>query len=163
VISRDTKVGSDLTADLSSPDFTIVRVGEDDGKRTLATGNFAEWQWNVQPLRSGQRILSLILYVRLEYAGAPLEVKAFDEQIEVQVNPIYTVSQWVENYWQETGLTVPVIVGAIWAVVAYRRRHEATLATPGGESTDSAPSGGGRPTRNRSSRRSHSSRRRRPS
>lgn len=40
--NRDVKVGSDLIADLSGPNFNVVRVGHDDGKRTLATGTFAE-------------------------------------------------------------------------------------------------------------------------
>lgn len=53
VVTRDVQVGSDLIADPTGPDFNIVRVGGDDGKRTLATGTFAEWQWDVQPQTSG--------------------------------------------------------------------------------------------------------------
>lgn len=124
IVDRNVDVGSDLVADLEGPDFRIVRVGNDDGRRTLVTGKFAEWQWDVQPLRSGRRTISLILYVRLEDGGPPLEVKTFDEQIEVQVNPIYTVSQWVKTYWPATGLTVPVIVAAGWALTRRRRRDE---------------------------------------
>lgn len=72
---RNVRVGSDLIADLTGPDFNIVRVGGDDGKRTLATGTFAEWQWDVQPLHSGQKDLFLVLYVRLTDGGPPLTSK----------------------------------------------------------------------------------------
>lgn len=126
VRTRDVAVGSDLMADLAGPAFNIVRVGGDDGRRTLATGTFAEWQWDVQPLHSGQRSLSLSLYVRLVDGGPPLDVKTFVEDIDVQVNPIYTTSQWIKDYGPATGLTIPVIVAAIWAVV--QRRRNATVS-----------------------------------
>lgn len=151
VVNRDVEVGSDLIADLDGSDFTVVRVGHDDGKRTLATGKFAEWQWDVQPMRSGQRTLSLILYVRLADDGPPVEVKTFVEEVEVQVNPAYAVSQWVKSYWTATGLTVPVVVAAIWAVI-HRRRHATAPAAAGGEPPDNTP--GMRRPHNKRNRRS---------
>ena len=146
---RDVEVGSDLIADLSGADFNIVRVGNDDGKRTLATGNFAEWQWDVLPLHSGQRNLSLVLYVRLVDGGPPVDVKTFTEEIEVRVNALHSVSQWVQNYWAATGLTVPVIVGAIWWVVVYRRKAGDAPAVADGEPVSGSSNSGKRPPRNK--------------
>lgn len=121
VINRDVKVGSDLIADLTGPDFKIVRVGGDDGKRTLATGTFAEWKWDVQPSRSGQKILTLTLYVRLQEGGAPTDVKTFDEKVEVQVNPLYTVSQLAKDYWPALAAGGGG-VAAIWGWLSRRRK-----------------------------------------
>jgi hypothetical protein len=138
VRNRNVSVGSDLIADLTGTDFNIVRVGGDDGKRTLETGTFAEWQWDVHPLRSGQRNLSLILYVRLQDGGPPLDVKTFVENIEVQVNPIYIALQWAKDYGPPTGLTVPVIVAAVWAVV-HRKRDATAPAAASNAPVDSVP------------------------
>jgi hypothetical protein len=85
VRNRNVRVGSDLIADLTGTDFNIVRVGSDDGRRTLATGTFTEWQWDVQPLRSGPRSLSLTLHVRLQDGGPPVDVRTYVETIDVQV------------------------------------------------------------------------------
>ena len=159
VRTRDVAVGSDLIADLTGPDFKILRVGHDDGRRTLATGTFAEWQWDVQPLHSGQKSLSLILYVRLSDGGPPLDVKTFVEEIEVQVNPIYTASQWLKNHWSATGLTVPVIIAAVWAVI--QRRRKAIVPN----TASSQPAGvvhKAKRIRNKKGRRSHSNTRQRP-
>jgi len=127
--NRDVNVGSDLMANLSGDkeDFQISRVGDDDGKRTLATGTFAEWQWDVLPLRSGKKTLSLVLYVLLQDENRPLEVKTYDETIEVEVSPMYTVVQWVKAYGPYTGLTVPVIIGFVWRTI-HRRKGAATPA-----------------------------------
>lgn len=139
VTTRDVRVGSDLIADLAGPDFTVVRVGGDDGRRTLATGTFAEWQWDVRPLRSGQRSLSLVLHVRLTEGGSPVDVRTFVEEVSVQVNVAYSVSQWVKHYWQATGLTVPVIAAAVWAVIRWRRQATAPATVDSGPA-DSPPS-----------------------
>jgi len=160
VRTRHVDVGSDLIAELTGSDFSIIRVGSEDGKRTLATGTFAEWQWYVQPLRSGRRELSLVLYVRLTDGGPPVDVKTFVEEVEVQVNPIYIASQWVKSYWAVTGLTVPVIGTAVWTVVAHRRRNAATQATPSSKQANAAPNKANQP-RNKKRRRSRSNVRRR--
>jgi hypothetical protein len=60
---------SDLVAVLGGIDFEIRRVGGGDGRRTLLTGNFAEWQWDVRALRSGSLQLDLVLFVRVRDGG----------------------------------------------------------------------------------------------
>ena len=151
VRDRHVSVGSDLIADLTGPDFKIVRVGNDDGRRTLETGTFAEWQWDVQPLYSGQRMSSLVLYVRLQDGGPPLDIKTFVEKVEVQVNPVYIALQWAKDYGPATGLTVPVIVAAVWAVIR-RGRQSVAPATASIKPAGSAPSRGKRARKKRSTR-----------
>lgn len=154
---RSVKVGSDLVADLTGPDFNIVRVGGDDGKRTLVTGSFTEWQWDVLPLRSGKRNISLTLYVRLTDGGPPVDVKTFVEDVEIHVNPLYAISQWVKDYGPPTGLTIPVIFAAgatVWAVIRRRGHSGAPTITSKQTSkqTRRAPSKGERPRRKRKKR-----------
>jgi hypothetical protein len=94
VATRKVQVGSDLVAVLGGIDFEIRRVGGGDGRRTLLTGNFAEWQWDVRALRSGSLQLDLVLFVRVRDGGAPLLVRTFSEHVQVHVNPRYSVARW---------------------------------------------------------------------
>ncbi|MBV9144203.1 MAG: hypothetical protein JO115_25335 [Pseudonocardiales bacterium] len=144
--NRDVRVGSDLIANLTGPDFNIVRVGGDDGKRTLATGAFVEWQWDVQPLHSGQKELSLILFVRLTDGGPPVDVKIFTEKVDVKVNPIHTALQVVKDYWSAiTAVVSAIFGGAVWMVRRWRRTRIA--ATPGNKPAKRAPNQGSGPVR----------------
>ncbi|MPZ81336.1 MAG: hypothetical protein GEV28_13415 [Actinophytocola sp.] len=110
-------VGSDLVAELSGPDFEISRVGGDDGRRVLATGEFVEWAWDVRPQRSGLLRLDLVLYVRLRDGGPPLDVRTFDQSVEVEVNAWYGIGRWLRDYWPLTGLTAPVLATGGWVLV----------------------------------------------
>ena len=58
--------------------------------------------------------LSLIAAVRMKLPDGKEEVKdipVFDEQIQVRVNPIFTVRTFIGSYWQwlATGIILPVI------------------------------------------------------
>ncbi|MGH3567906.1 MAG: hypothetical protein ACRDRH_18130 [Pseudonocardia sp.] len=117
---RSVRVGSDLIAVLSGPNFEISRIGSDDGKRTLATGEFVEWQWSVRPLRSGTQSLQLVLFVRLlDESGPPVDVRTFDEEVEVDVNIAYSIGQFVRDYGAAVG--IPTIVGIVLTAYASTR------------------------------------------
>lgn len=126
VTVEPTIVGSYLRATLTSPDFDIVRVGDDDGRRVLLTDRYAEWAWDVRPLRGGERQLDLTLYVLEDTADTPLEVRTYRRAIQVEVNTLYSVTSWLKEWGPLTGLTVPVIIGGIWAFV----RHVRTVNRP---------------------------------
>jgi len=118
-------VASDLVADLSGPDFEISRVGGDDGRRLLTTGGYAEWLWHVRPTTSGNLSLQVVLYVRLrDGSEPPLEVTTFSEKVTVSVTPWQAVGRFFQTYGAATGLTVPVIVGAVIALVRYVRARK---------------------------------------
>jgi hypothetical protein len=115
-------VGSDLVADLSGPDFEISRVGGDDGQRLLTSGGYTEWLWHVRPTASGNLSLQVVLYVRLrDGSEPPLDVTTFSEEVSVSVTPWQAVGRFFQTYGAATGLTVPVIVGAVIAIVRYLR------------------------------------------
>lgn len=123
VATRKVQVGSDLVAVLGGIDFEIRRVGGGDGRRTLLTGNFAEWQWDVRALRSGSLQLDLVLFVRVRDGGAPLLVRTFSEHVQVHVNPRYSAARWLDDHWAETGVTVPAVVAAISAALVWWRKR----------------------------------------
>jgi hypothetical protein len=125
-------VGTDVRADLSGPDFVITRVGGDDGARVLASGRYAEWAWDVRPLRSGSLYLDLVLYVHVEYGGPPMDVRTFQQPVRVEVNRAFWLGRFLKDYWPLTGITVPVIVAAGWVCVRSVRRRRRRRRTPVG-------------------------------
>jgi hypothetical protein len=123
VIVTAAKVGSDVKADLTGDGFTIVRVGGDDGARTLAAGRSVKWQWQVTPQISGDRQLFVSLYVRVDGDdGAPVDYRTFTQDVSVEVDPSYAIADFFKTWWPATGLTVPVIVGTVVAWLRMRRK-----------------------------------------
>ncbi|MEV6236282.1 hypothetical protein [Lentzea sp. NPDC051838] len=117
------KVGTDLAADLSGPEFQITRVGSgDDGKRELQEGGFAEWAWDVRPAKSGKLKLDFVLYVAKETGGAPVYYRTYAHEVEVEVNFSYSFGKFVKDYGALTGLSVPVVVGALWTFFRWLRK-----------------------------------------
>jgi hypothetical protein len=114
-------VGPDVKAALTGPDFDIDRVGDDDGRRVLVTGGHAEWAWDVRPRRGGHLRLEVTLYVLLSDGSSPIEVRTYDRSVEVDVDAWREVGGWLREWLPYTGLTVPVVVAGIWALVRRRR------------------------------------------
>lgn len=116
------KIGASLSADLSGPDFQITRVGGDDGKRELPEGGFSEWAWDVRPQKSGKLKLDFVLYVAKETGGVPVYYRTYAHEVEVEVNFPYSFGKFVKDYGALTGLTVPVVAGALWTFFRWWRK-----------------------------------------
>lgn len=121
--THEVKVGPDLVADLDGPDFSISRVPPDDGRRTLATQDYAEWQWNVKPVTTGgQGELTLVLSVHLPDGNQPpISIQTVTRKVSIETNVSHVVGTWVKEYWPATGLTIPAIAGGIWICLRLRR------------------------------------------
>lgn len=119
------QVGTDLTADLSGPDFQISRVGGDDGRRELPEGGYAEWAWDVRPQKSGNLHLDFVLYVAKDSGGVPIHYRTYAHEVDVEVNFSYTVGKFVKDYGAITGLSVPVLAGALWTFLRWLRKKRA--------------------------------------
>ena len=114
-------VGPDVRAVLTGPDFDIEPVGDDNGRRSLATGGHVEWAWDVRPERSGRLRLDVTLYVLVSDGSTSIEVRTYDRSVDVDVDAWREVRGWLKEWLPYTGLTVPVVVGGIWALLARRR------------------------------------------
>lgn len=120
-------VGPDVKAVLTGTDFDIEPVGDND-RRVLVTGGHAEWAWDVRPRRSGHLRLEVTLYVLLSDGSTPIEVRTYDRSVEVPVDTWREVRSWLKEWLPYTGLTLPVLVGGVWALL--RRRTTTRKAPP---------------------------------
>ena len=79
--------------------------------------------WEIQPSRSGQRTLTLVLSV--VYEGDVLEYRSFDRSIDVRVTPAYATGSWLSRNWDRLlgalGVTAAGAVGGILAILRRRR------------------------------------------
>ncbi len=124
------KVGPSLTADLSGLDFQITRVGSDDGRRELPEGGFAEWAWDVRPQKSGDLKLDFVLYVAKDTGGVPIHYRTYAHEVEVDVNFPFSFAKFVRDYGALTGLTVPVVAGALWTLLRWLRKKREKNESP---------------------------------
>src|SRR5579864_8866015 len=94
-------VGDFMKVRLTGDGFEIAALDSDE--QLVADDGFTQWCYDVTPLHSGDRILSLIVTVRIVVPGAPEAVRdyaPFTRTIHVQVNPMYSTARFVEGNWQ---------------------------------------------------------------
>lgn len=132
------KVGTALTADLSGPDFHITRVGGDDGQRELPDNDYAEWAWDVRPQKSGKLRLDFVLYVAKDLGGVPIHYRTYAHEVDVEVNFPYSFGKFVKDYGAITGLSVPVVVGALGTFFVWLRKKRRKQSKAPEEEEESA-------------------------
>jgi len=104
------------------PIMKVVLVGDQDAfliekfsseEQTVAGKPFAQWEWDVTPLRSGNQALHLQASASIYVPGRgekPVDVPVIHKTIQVKVNGWYATKRFVASYWQWllTTLIIPV-------------------------------------------------------
>ncbi len=98
--------------DAKEEDFKITKMNDEE--QAVTESSFTQWTWTVLPIKSGEQTLHLtITYVAkigsfTATKGHPSVIKS----INVKVNPIYSLREFIGNYWQWvlTSLAIPVVV-----------------------------------------------------
>lgn len=132
-ITTPVQVGPQMRAVLQGPGFDVVPVGQDNGDRTLSSDGTADWAWNVQPLQRNAKTLELTLYVIEGDGNPPVSVRTITEQVQVSGNVKYSLGRWFDDHWGQTGITIPVLCGAVfgvWKFIQSRRRRRAAARAP---------------------------------
>ena len=99
--------------------FTIEPKNEE--KQIIVGKSFAEWNWEVTPLRAGKQSLllraSAIVYVP-ERGEKSYEVPTKNKDIEVEVSYGYIAKSFIREHKSELfgGLSIPCIIGLLWKV-----------------------------------------------
>jgi hypothetical protein len=137
VESAMVRISNRMEARLTGIGFTIEALGPD--LQAVTNQQVTRWQWEVTPTGSGLKTLHLSLsaYVGVAGSDAPLVVRTYDRDINVDVTVGQRVTSFLRGNW--TWLWVAVVVpcaGYFWAVWR-RRRSRALAAPPDGDSTGS--------------------------
>lgn len=120
VETRKPVVCEEMRADLSGPGLEIARTGSETGEMLVPEQGVAEWGWLITPKEAGRKTLTLRLFPTNQN-GPDLSLETFREDIDVEVALGYLLNSIVKDWAQPLGLTIPVLIGAIGAVLVWSR------------------------------------------
>lgn len=96
--------------------FLIQRIGDEE--QVVAGKPYAQWEWRVTPLQSGNQTLTLTATATIFLEGRgekPIYHKTLEKPIIVRVDRWYTAKQFVANNWQWLWAVVVVpAAGLLW-------------------------------------------------
>ncbi|MEP6922382.1 MAG: hypothetical protein ABI967_14750 [bacterium] len=103
--------------------FLIQRIGEEE--QVVAGKEYAQWEWRVTPLESGNQTLTLAATAKIflpERGEKPIYYKALEKSIYVKVDRWYSLSQFIANNWQWLWavVVVPLAGRLLWG--GWRKR-----------------------------------------
>lgn len=90
-------------------DDTMLKVRQivpsTPGKQPVILGDPTLWMWEVTPLKQGKSTITILAVINLKLPDVQdtyqRETVVFKEEREIEINPGYTMSQLVANYWKE--------------------------------------------------------------
>ncbi len=109
-------VGTTMSAKLEGRAFDIIPIGSN--VQYLASTGFREWRWDVTPTAAGKHSLFLTVWALHERYPNPIREKVLERQVDVTVNPAYSLPKWLSNNWEKL---VAALVGIIGIIEGYRR------------------------------------------
>jgi hypothetical protein len=113
-------VGTKMRGELLSDDFTITPLRPE--VQLLGAEGFRSWVWEIQPSKTGDLTLTLVLSV--VYDADMLDFTSFDRNIEVSVTPTYATTSWLSRNWDKVvGVLGVTVVGAVGSMLAFLRRR----------------------------------------
>lgn len=136
VETRAPIVCEEMRADLSGPGMAIERAGNPSGEMLVPEQGVAEWRWWITPKDPGRKTMTLQLFATAE-EGPDLSLETFREDIQVEIELGYVLNALVKDWAQPLGVTIPVLIGAIGAILVWsrsrrRKAKHAANTTPAG-------------------------------
>ena len=120
------KVGEFMTVQLTALKLAFMIEPESPEKQAVPDTGFAEWDYRVTPLKSGEQELDLGVGVRIKLQGSE-EIRFYpvlQRQVHVHVNLPFSISEFLLSYWQwlATAVLIPI------AAYLWRARSEKAKA-----------------------------------
>ncbi len=120
VVEAQIEVTPLMKAELKSADsqsFEVLALHDSPEQVILADGP-TQWHWSITAKKSGDRILTLVLYRQVEYNGNLYWtlVETYRNNIHITVTPI----QWLQNFdwkWLAGILLTAILIPAMWRLV----------------------------------------------
>ena len=81
-------------------DFAVKPLNSID--QYIRDGVVARWDFDVRPLRSGQRVLRILVSIRMKVEGKDevIDLPSYEREVHVAVAPIHTAGLFVSRNWQ---------------------------------------------------------------
>ena len=140
VQTRAPIVCEEMRADLSGPGMDIERAGNPSGEMLVPVEGVAEWRWWITPKESGRKTMTLQLFATAE-DGPDLSLETFRENIQVEIELGYVLTALVKDWAQPLGVTIPVLIGAIGALLVWSRSRRRKAKHAANTTPDPKPGG----------------------
>lgn len=115
--SEQIRISNRMEAQLTGSGFTIEALTP--GLQAVTSQQVTRWEWEVTPTGQGRKELHLTLSAYIDLAGsdAPLVVRTYDREIQVDITVAQRVSGFLRNNWQWlwAAIVVPV-AGFVWTL-----------------------------------------------
>lgn len=125
------EVGRKMSVTLTADDeaFKITKYSSDE--QLVAGRPFAQWEWDVTPLQSGEHQLHLkaVINLDVEKDSVPYDIPVIDRSIKVKVNPAFIATQAAKNKEIRdlligSGSLLAAIGGIYAGIKAWRKRKK---------------------------------------
>lgn len=122
VIIESVRVEPIMSANLISEEgkFTITPASTEI--QNIEDKGYTEWGWRIIPLKGGENFLKLVVKVRIVNESGEFykDITVFDKNIEVKSNVVFSIKNWISNYWQWL-ITTIIIPFVVWF---YKKKSE---------------------------------------
>ena len=118
-------VGSVMKVRLSGDAFKIVSFS--DAVQFIGTSGYTQWEWDVTPIRSGNKFMHLSLSVSVyldNYGEKKKSLPVMDKAINVEVNFPWSFCNFINNNWQWIAGTIIAILGLLFGIIRCKKKSE---------------------------------------
>jgi hypothetical protein len=126
VVEQVPYVGMTMRVTLEGDAFAINALSDEE--QIVPDEGYAQWSWQVTPIRGGTQQLFLTAAVSIELAKDDVKSRTLpviQRDVNVQVNPLSTASRFLQDNWQLL-ISLPVVTTfASYLAGRYRSRAKA--------------------------------------
>jgi len=117
-------VGTVMKVKLSGDDFRIESHSEEE--QYIHSAGYTQWEWDVTPLKSGNRVirLSVAVSVYLDKFGEKTKnLPVMEKEIHIKVNISYSFFNFIKKYWQWIVGTIIALLGLYLRFKKYKKKR----------------------------------------
>lgn len=108
-----------MSIKIMGEDFIISELNSTEQIIDLNIPNPTVWNWRIQPLKYGNKIIELIVSIKInldEYGVRTKDLPIYKRKINVKVNTIYNLTTFLKKNWQWIIGTI-IGSGVVWKIL----------------------------------------------
>lgn len=120
VTLNNIRVSNTMSAALYGNNEEYKIVSNSTETQDIEDQGYTEWEWSVEPLKSGNNTLRLVVKVQIRDNGVFKDIVVFEKQIPIKSNAVYSLKKFVTSQWHWITTTFMLPLFIWW----YKRKKE---------------------------------------